>query len=304
MKPAPIKGTLLLVVIAAASAGCYENVALEPKPYNPRPSIEGLLQPGQPPRIFVNHTVPFFTPDQTPSSLFVRDADIVLTGPDGAEILTADSTYDRFWCRWGPYYAGSAIVRADATYRLDVTIDGRTYTAEAVTDVPAVQIDSVSYVAVFTDIYGGHEGVVVDFRDLAGMENQYRFLMTRPLDNEHETVDDREYSSTCLADGEVVEVDEIGRFVYYDNKLDGIPVTFVVEPAYTHRRGDESWVHIQSLSRDAADFYYSLDLQREANINPFIEPVFLESNIDGAIGVFGAVNRSDAVHFVFPEDAQ
>ena len=36
------------------------------------------------------------------------------------------------------------------------------------------------------------------------LANQYRFLMTRPLDNKHETVDDREYSSTCLPDGEVV----------------------------------------------------------------------------------------------------
>ena len=102
---------------------------------------------------------------------------------------------------------------------------------------------------------------------------------------------------------ETVEVVEIGRFVYFDVNLDGAPVRFVVEPAYTARKDDEGLIYIQSLDKATAEFYDTLDLQREANINPFVEPVFLNSNVEGAIGIFGAVARSVPVRFVFPQDA-
>ena len=97
-------------------------------------------------------------------------------------------------------------------------------------------------------------------------------------------------------------VRETGRFVYFDDNRDGAPVRFVAEPAYTQFKDDPSTVYIQSLDREAAHFYDTLDRQQEANINPFAEPISLYTNIEGAIGIFGAVNLSPPVHFVFPED--
>jgi hypothetical protein len=61
-------------------------------------------------------------------------------------------------------------------------------------------------------------------------------------------------------------------------------------------------VYIQSLDINVARFYDTLDRQHEANRNPFAEPVFLKSNIEGAFGVFGAVNISQPYFFIFPED--
>ena len=198
----------------------------------------------------------------------------------------------------------SGVIKENVEYTLTVIVQGQTFTATTVTNVSAVTIDSVSYTPDFTDIYGGHEGVIVDFVDLPGQPNQYRFQMDRPLDNKHETVDDFEYSSTCMADGETYVVEELGRFVYFDTNFDGAPVRFVVEPPYTNRKGDPGVVYIQSLNRDVAEFYDVLDRQRESNINPFIEPVFLDSKIGGAIGVFGAINRSVGFDFVFPQDSE
>ncbi len=227
---------------------------------------------------------------------------MVLTGNGAADVFRADSTFNQFFCRWEPYYTGSLPIAENTSYELRVEYDGRTYTATTLTDVPAVEIDSVSYTSSFNDIYGGHEGVIVDFTDLPGEGNQYRFKITRTLNNKHETTDDLEYSSTCLADGEETMVDEFGRFVYFDANLDGAPVRFVAEPAYNQYKGDESFVYVQSLDEDVAYFYDTLDRQHEANINPFAEPVFLYSNIEGALGVFGAVNISEPYFFVFPED--
>ena len=293
----------IILTAALTFAACTKTIPVELDTYVERVAIESLLMPGTTPRVYLNTTVPFFTDNQQPSDLFLPGARVVITGPDGADRLEADSLYNRFFCRWEPFYQGQIAIRQGASYTLTVEVLGQTFTASTVTDVPAVTIDSVSYTANFTDIYGGHEGVIVDFVDLPGQPNQYRFQMDRPLDNQHETVDDYEISSTCMPDGETYVVQEIGRFVYFDTNFDGAPVRFVAEPAYTNRKGDPGVVYVQSLNREAAEFYDALDRQREANINPFIEPVFLDSKIDGALGIFGAMNRSPGVEFVFPQDS-
>ncbi len=304
MNAALKSGLWMLPMAVLLASGCQKAITVEQQPYTEKISIESLLQPGTIPRVYVNRTVPFFvaTETQTPSSLFVPDAEVVMASGGEVDIFRADSTFNRFFCRWEPFYVGNIEIRADTQYELRVTHRGRTYTATTTTNVPAVRIDSVSYTSAFTDIYGGHEGVIVDFVDLPNQDNQYRFYTTRPLHNKHETTDDLEYASTCLPDGEFVEVTEVGRFVYFDDNLDGAPVRFVAEPAYTQFEGDESLVYVQSLDEQAAFFYDTLDRQHEANINPFTEPVFLYTNIEGAIGVFGAVNLSPPYPFVFPED--
>lgn len=302
MNKTPTLFVLILAVLALPA--CTKTIPVELDTYQEKVAIESLLLPGTTPKVYLNKTVPFFSPDQNPATLFLPGAEVTIASSESADVLVADSTFNRFFCRYEPFYAGSIEIRENETYTLTVSVLGRTFTATTVTDIPAVTIDSVSYTANFTDIYGGHEGVIVDFMDISGQPNQYRFQMDRPLDNKHETVDDFEYSSTCMADGETFVVEEIGRFVYFDTNFDGAPVRFVVEPAYTNRKGDPGTIYIQTLNRDAAEFFDALDRQRESNINPFIEPVFLDSKIDGAIGVFGAINRSVPFPFVFPQDSE
>ena len=295
---------LFLVSCLLVLAGCQKTIIVEQQAYDESLSIESLLQPGEIPRAYINRTVPFFASigKETPSSLFLRGVNVVLVGNEITDVFHADSTYNQFFCRWEPFYIGNQPVGENVSYELRVEFRGQTYSASTVTNVSAVEIDSVSYTSAFTDIYGGHEGVIVDFSDLPGEGDNYRFKITRVLNNEHETTDDLEYSSTCLADGEEILIDEFGRFVYFDANLDEAPVRFVAEPAYTQFEGDESFVYIQSLDINVARFYDTLDRQHEANRNPFTEPVFLDSNIEGALGVFGAVNISQPYFFRFPED--
>ena len=299
-----VAAPLVWVSCALGFVGCQKTITVEQQAYDESLSIESLLQPGEIPRAYINRTVPFFASigKETPSSLFLRGVNVVLVSNGVTDRFQPDSTFNQFFCRWEPYYVGTMPVLENVSYELHVEYRGRTYSASTMTNVAAVEIDSVSYTSAFTDIYGGHEGVIVDFVDLPGEGNNYRFKITRVLNNEHETTDDLEYSSECLEDGEEILIDEFGRFVYFDANLDQAPVRFVAEPAYTQFLGDESLVFIQSLDINVARFYDTLDRQHEANVNPFAEPVFLKSNIDGALGVFGAVNVSPAYFFVFPED--
>lgn len=297
------KKNLILLAVIILLPGCVKTISVDPGPYDEKIAVEGLLLPGTTPRIYLNHTVAFFNKETTPSELFLGGATVTISSSAGVDQLVADSTFNRFWCRWEPYYNGFIPIESDLEYTLDIHVNGKNYSAMTITDVESVQIKNTDYVESFTDIYGGHEGVIVDFDDVPGQRNQYRYQMDRPLNNVHETVDDFEVRSTCLSDGETYTVSEYGRFIYFDEGVDGAPVRFVVEPAFTHYKDDTGVVYIQSLSQEVADYYDVLDRQREANINPFIEPVFLKTQIEGAVGVFGAINRSEPVHYVFPLDA-
>ena len=287
-------------VVVLLFQACQKDITIVPLPYDQKLSIECLLMPGTLPKLYLSHSVPYFNLDVTPGTAFVPDGTVIIAGGGTAETLHVDSTYNYFFCRWEPFYIGDIPTQENVTYQLTVESGGKTYTAETTTNVPAAQIDSVTYVFAFNDIYGEHEGVVVDFTDMAGMDNYYRYQMTRDIDTSVTAVGASDHKSECLGDSSATVV-EVGRFVYFDRNQDGLPIQFVIEPSYKHKEGTLGYVRLQTLDKSAADFFDNLDRQRKSNANPFIEPVFLQSNIPDAIGFFGSMNLSEPVPFVFPE---
>ena len=75
-----------------------------------------------------------------------------------------------------------------------------------------------------------------------------------------------------------------------------------IETAYEYKKFDTGWVFIQSLDKNSAEFYKDLDDQLQAIQNPFVEPVFINTKIKNAIGVFGSAVLSDSVRFIYPVD--
>ena len=76
----------------------------------------------------------------------------------------------------------------------------------------------------------------------------------------------------------------------------------MVEVSYEYSKGDTGWVYVQSLDKNSAEFYKELDNQLQAIQNPFVEPVFVNTKIEGALGVFGSSVLSDSVMLVYPQD--
>lgn len=288
-------GVLLVLLYA-----CQKDISIQPVPYQEKPSIECLLMPGETPKLYLYHSVPYFNLDVTPASAFIPDALVIISGGGTVETLHIDSSFNYFYCRWEPFYVGDIPIVENMTYELTLETNSFTYRASTTTNLPAVPIDSVTYVTAFNDIYGEHEGVVVDFQDLSGQTNYYRYQMSRYIDSTTTAEGAGKYKSSCLGADSTIVV-EVGRFVYFDKNQDGLPIRFVVEPAYKHRIGTKGLVRLQTLDKNAADFFDQLDRQRQANANPFIEPVFLQSNIPGAIGFFGSMNVSEPVEFIYPE---
>lgn len=291
---------LILMVLVMSS--CEKTITVPVQPYTPTLSIECMLVPGEVPTLYLSRSTGYFSALTTAKDLFVTDASVVIRSAEGiTDVLKPTMRLDSFLCQPTFFYRGSLPTRQGQTYALDVTANGQTYHAETTVTQLTPKIERVGYVPSFKDVYGDHEGVVIDFTDTPGQANAYRFEMRRTVDSTVRTAGNKVYRSECNG-ARPFGVFEFGRAVYFDTGSgDGRPITITIEPAFTHRNGSSGQVYIQSMDPASARFFDQLDRQKLATYNPFVEPVFLKTNIPGCLGVFGHYARSEPVPFVFPE---
>jgi len=294
---------LIILFAVALLSNCQKDIEVKPaRGYKNQLFIESILYPGEKPYVFLSKSLPFFNGDVTPQQLFARGASVGIFSELGEDELSPDSTFDKFRCRWVPYYLGSIPSEFGHTYELVVNYEGGTFFATTTINQSKVQIDSVVYTPEFFDVFGGHDGVILYFKDALGPGNYYRFQMNRMIDNTrlHAHVLD-ELVSDCTNGEKFLSVD-LGRTIFSDENVDGLELELYIEVSFEYLAGDSTWVFVQSLDKSSAEFFTDLDLQLQSIMNPFIENVFLESKIDGAIGFFGSVVRSDSILFIYPID--
>ena len=199
-----------------------------------------------------------------------------------------------------PFYEGSIPTQYGESYDLMVVYDGKTYNASTTIDQDKVEIESIEYIAEFFDIFGGHDGVIITLTDPEGPGHFYRYQMNRTVTGEVNHVDVLEGLIDDCTQGEVYAVTDLGRIIFNDENVDGQRLVLLIEVAFEYVKDDSTYVFIQSLDKNTAEFLTDLDEQSQAILNPFIEPIFLKSKIEGAIGFFGSAVRSDSVLFVYP----
>jgi hypothetical protein len=262
-----------------------------------------MLYPGKVAAIFISTSNPFFSSKVTPQDVFARGAVAKITSGTLVDVLVPDSTFNKFRCRWEPFYRGNIAAEYGKTYSLEVSYNGKTYNASTTINQKAVTIESIVYTPEFFDVYGGHDGVIIKITDHPGRQDYYRFQMNRMIDSsvKHAHVLDG-FINTCTSANELFPVTDIGRIVFNDENADGQKITMSIEVTYEYDKGDEGWIFIQSLDKNSAGFYKDLDDQLQAIYNPFVEPVFINTKIPGAIGVFGSAVLSDSVLFEYPRD--
>ncbi|MEO5564899.1 MAG: DUF4249 domain-containing protein [Chitinophagaceae bacterium] len=297
---------IVLIVIAGLSfTTCKKDVIINfPPGHISQVFIEGMLYPGKKPQIFISKSNPFFSSKVTPQQVFARGAAVKITNGTTVDVLVPDSTFNKFRCRWELFYRGNIATGYGKTYTLEVSYEGKTYTASTTINQRVVAIKSITYTAEFFDIYGGHDGVIIKIKDPPGRQDYYRFQMNRMIDTsvKHAHVLDG-FINTCVSNpDEEFFVTDIGRIVFSDETADGQEITMSIEVTYEYSKGDEGWIMIQTLDKNSAEFYKDLDDQLQAIQNPFVEPVFINTKIQGAIGVFGSSVLSDSVLFVYPRD--
>ena len=298
----PIKYWLAVIVALTAFAACTKDVNISPQAYEGKLSIQGLITPGKAPTAYIYRTIPFFDPNVLPRDLFVRNAVVTLSSDEGTEVLRPDSILNPALCYYEYFYVGKIPVKVDKTYKLAITYQGVNLSATAITDRRIVQLDSVTYVPQFKDLYGEHEGIVLHFKDPVGIGEYYRFAMGRTFGPKDTILGVGKVASQCAL-GKTTWIQEIGRTIYTDQNGDGTAFTITIEPTNKHKQGQIGYVRLQSLDQASYVFYDQYDRQKLAQFNPFVEPVFIKPGQFGtrAIGVFGAYAVSDSIRFVYPE---
>lgn len=297
---------LIIFAISIASLiffSCQKEISISPPGYTEKPSIQGILEPDSFPLIFLNRTTLFLSAATKSKDLIIRNAGVKITGNNSTDLLVLDSIYDYLYCQYEYFYKGKIRSSWKTTYQLDIKIDNSTYTATAITNIKKSVIDSVSYTTKFNDVYGEHEGVIVYFKDPIGPGDYYRYEQTRSIDTsmKHASIQ-LSLSNSCIGRDTVLVLEQ-GRSVYSDQNADGLQLKIVIEPAFTHREGLVSRIRIQTVDKYIFEFYDQLDKQKLAQLNPFVEPIFLTDGQFGnkAVGYFGCRTRSKEVDFVFPE---
>ena len=294
---------LLMIFLVTLLTSCKKDISIKfPPAHISQVFIEGMLYPGKTPQIFISNSNPFFSSKITPQQVFARGALVKITNGATVDLLVPDSTYNKFRCRWEPFYRGNIPSQSGQTYTLEVNYEGKIYTASTTISQKKPVIDSVKYIADFTDSYGSHDGVIVTVTDNPGTKDYYRFQMNRIIDTSrhHAHVLDG-FKNTCVSGpNEKFPVKDIGRNVFTDENADGQKIVMYIEVAYEYKKYDTGYVFIQSLDKNSAEFYKDLDEQLQAIYNPFVEPVFIHTKIPGAIGVFGSAVLSDSVLFIYP----
>jgi len=157
---------LILIVISIVFYSCEKTIIITRPAYLSRPSIQCMLEPDSLPVVYLNRTVPFFNENQLFKDLIIRNARIKIESSTGTDSLKLDSVYDKSFCQYNFYYKGNIPVQLNNTYTLTVTSGALTYTAFCQTNQLKPAIDSINYTPEFFDLYGGHEGVIVYFKDI------------------------------------------------------------------------------------------------------------------------------------------
>ena len=292
---------LLLSFFAAISCRKEVNIKLDTA-YEGQLFIESILYPGEVPKVYLSVSQPFFNEEVTPQEMFARGAQVSLFNGTETELLQPDSTFDKFRCRWVPFYQGAIPTEHGKTYELTVAFAGKTYTATSTIRQSKVNIDDIEYTAEFFDVYGGHDGVILRFKDVPGEKNFYRFQMNRFLDTSRHHAHILEVIENDCTNGEKFWITDLGRTIFRDENSDGKEMELNAEVSFEYLRGDTAYIFLQSLDEKSAAFFEDIDNQLQSILNPFVEPVFLKSTIEGTIGVFGSAVRSDPVLFIYPQD--
>lgn len=292
---------LLFLVILCHS--CQKEISISPPGYSEKPSIQGIIEVDSFPKSLPKPNYNFLSPVTKSTDLVYRNAMVDIVGNNVVDHLTLDSIYNYLYCQYEYYYRGHILSVRNVMYQLDIKIGATHYMASASTSINPVTLDSIGYTMMFKDVYGEHEGIIVYFKDLPGSKDYYRFEQLRAVDSsmKHASIK-LSLNNSCLG-GDTIMVMEKGRSIYSDDNADGLQLKIVIEPAFTHREGLSSTIRIQSVDINIFKFYDQIDKQKLAQLNPFVEPIFLSNGQFGsaAVGYFGCLTNSEGLLFVFPE---
>ena len=239
-----------IIPLTALLSGCTPKLDYELEDYERQLVVECYLIEGERARVIVHESVSYLSLDSLP---IISAANVTLA-----------HNGDTMNLQWEPpafFYSDAPVVRDEYPWylRVEDPLTGRIVTGET-RFLPVVPIDTAYF---DTDVTGKFR-MLTDFRDPFGQPNYYRM--------------------TAVSDRDSVQFD----LEVFDDLADGSRIT--LGSGHTFQNRDSVEVALYHLSEDYYDFLVSLRKASIAGTAPIIEPVRVQSNVFGGIGIFTALN--------------
>jgi len=277
------KLNLFLIISLIAFSGCQQNITIQLPNYTPKVAVDCILQDGTLPQLYLNLSTSYYSyGDTTNGYKSIKNAQVYIT--DQTANTTDSLVLDSFKYRgnsWQYIYSskptGRNTTQAGHHYVLKINYNGRFITAETTVPEP-VKVDHFDY-SLVNDPNNPppYHNFNIYFYDLPGQGNYYS--VTQIDSTGTSEYSDTDYISDLGFDGKLLEITTTD----YDEQGNVEP------PPYTHG------FRINNASKELGK--YITDINNQAfNSGPLNEPVTIESNINGGLGIFGAYTPSPIIY--------
>lgn len=253
-----ILGVLSALVVLVWLSGCEKVIDLKLDNAAPQLVIYGGLSDKVDNHLVViSKTYDFTDPNRFNA---VSGAKVIVRNEEGTQMEYLEVSN-------GIYQSPKFRGQSGKKYRLDVTYEGKTYTATS-TMPGKVPLDSLTFKD-FSFFGETNTYVAVNYLDPKGIQNQYRYILTVKGKVEEDVVSEDRFD-----DGNAV-----ANVIFYD--LDDLV------------RGDTLDVEFQCVDRSVYKYFYSLG-QNLGGGGPPVAPANPPSNFNNkALGVFSAYSTSN-----------
>lgn len=264
--------------------GCEKKVDFDLKNSDPKLVVEATIENGTAPVVLLSKSQNYFskiTADELAAS-FVRGAKVEITDGTKTETLKEYSAplgggYRLYYYTTDTANRNALIGKLATKYTLNITAEGKTYTAT--TTIPNItkKIDSIWWKEVKNDTSGKQATVAIRVTDPKGFGDYIRYWTKRNrepfLPGFNSAYDD------LIIDGTTYDLD-------IEPGADRNDVKTFDERSF--KRGDTVTLKLSNIDKATFDFWRTMEYTYASVGNPFSSPTRVINNIsNGALGYFG-----------------
>ncbi|MBL4656079.1 MAG: DUF4249 domain-containing protein [Bacteroidia bacterium] len=275
------KNFYIILLLTFTLFGCEEEVTLDLPKGEQEYVIEGHIENGAFPYVFITKDAPYF------SSVDTSDINKLLVSGAEVTVYDGDTTVTLTEIRKGVYLNFSMLGKLDTYYDLKVTINDTTLTARTYVPNPVPQFDTI-----WAETKEGYEDVFriwIKHSDPDTLGNYIR-IFTRINSDEFLS-----YSFSVFDDSfingltydDIIRNGEVESCYNDDPDADTTKLSLDFEECGLFKLGDTVTVKFSSMDQAHFDFWRTIEHESHNSGSPFSSPTIIQGNIEGGLGIWG-----------------
>lgn len=305
----------LLSLIFLSILSCEKVIRIEEKNYEQKAVVFATIGEDSIAEVFLTESISNSGwVGNRQQTQFITDAKVEIHDVSSTELLKATSRYDDGYS-WGyedsiliPFYRGEKSHMIGKEYTLSFEYKNQEIKARTTIPSPVHLFEAKSIKINKNDglYFWTVDGLRVTIQDRAGEANGYRLHVEYNYWDSNRVFDslagqyvrqDSVFRTHQTTSGYELDENKDGKnvIIEYTNGL-GSWLKKILPDGRTMYYSDIIF-QVETADLGLARYFQSIFEQKRGANDPFAEPVFLKSNIENGLGIFGGYSMSDTVHF-------